>query len=257
MRWFSSTDVGDGILLVTEPHAAEFIRGNLFIVDCGTETLFVDSGLGLCPLESEFIHEFAGPTTLVLTHAHNDHRGGAIKFAERIAHPLEQDVLSSRTHGRTRPKDWPPENLTAARAAGYTFPEYMLDVEPCDGFDPDDYWIEPAPATRLVDEGDQVVVGDRSFEILHLPGHTPGGIGLFEESSGAFFSGDLLYDGPLVDSIPESDVSDFGSSVRRIRELPLTTLHGGHGPSVKRDEMVDLADRYLARVELREPESKQ
>lgn len=246
MRWFSATEVGDGIVLVTEPHAAEFIRGNLFIVDCGTETLFVDSGLGLCPLASEFAQQFERPPTLLLTHAHNDHRGGANEFSERIAHPLEQEVLSSRVHGRTRPKDWPPENLVAARDAGYSFPAYMLDATPHELFDPDEYWIEPAPATRLVGEGDELVVGDRMFQILHLPGHTPGGIGLLEEQTGAFFSGDMLYDGPLVDSLPESDVSDFCSSVRRIRELPLTMLHGGHGPSVGRETMVSLADRYLA-----------
>ena len=49
----SDQDVGDGVTLVTEPHAAEFIRGNFFIVDCSEETLFVDSGLGLASIAAE------------------------------------------------------------------------------------------------------------------------------------------------------------------------------------------------------------
>ena len=80
--------------------------------------------------------------TLVLTHAHNDHRGGAPEFDVRLAHRLEQEVLSARVHGRTRPGDWPAENLRAAMDSGYTFPPYMLERSPRAGFDPDDYWLE-------------------------------------------------------------------------------------------------------------------
>ena len=249
MTWFQTTDVGDGVTLVTEPHAAEFIRGNFFIVDCGEETLFVDSGLGLVSIATELPHHLQRPTTLLLTHGHNDHRGGAKEFEVRVGHRLEQDTLERRAHGRTRPSDWPAESLRAARAAGYTFPDYMLEIEPRPGFDPDDYWIEPAPATRFVDEGDRLSVGSREFGVLHLPGHTPGGIGLIEHGTGAFFSGDLLYDGPLVDGLPESNVDDFVASVARIRELPMSRMHGGHGDSVSRARMVELADRYLSSKE--------
>jgi len=72
---------------------------------------------------------------------------------------------------------------------------------------------------------------------------------LDEEDTGVFFSGDLLYDGPLVDGLPESNAADFAASVARIRDLPLRRLHGGHGPSVSHDQAVELADRYLARTE--------
>jgi glyoxylase-like metal-dependent hydrolase (beta-lactamase superfamily II) len=249
VTWFQTEDVGDGVTLVTEPHAAEFIRGNFFVVDCSHATLFVDSGLGLASIAEELSGEMRDPVTLVLTHAHNDHRGGAPEFAVRLAHPLEQDVLSVRVHGRTRPGDWPAENLRAARASGYTFPSYMLAQSPHPGFDPDDYWLEPAPATAFVEEGDRIAVGSRKFTVLHLPGHTPGGIGLLEEATGVFFSGDLLYDGPLVDGLPESNVADFAASVARIRDLPISRLHGGHGPSISHDQAVELADRYLARTE--------
>ena len=191
-----------------------------------------------------------GSVTLILTHSHNDHRGGAPEFDVRLAHRLEQEMLSTRAHGRTRPSDWPAENLRAAAASGYTFPDYMLARSPYPEFDPDDYWLEPAPATAFVDEGDHLTIGTREFTVLHLPGHTPGGIGLVEESTGVLFSGDLLYDGPLVDGLPESNASDFAASVARIRDLPISRLHGGHGPSISHDRAVELAARYLTRTEV-------
>ncbi len=69
--------------------------------------------------------------------------------------------------------------------------------------------IAPAPPTRLLDDGDVVDCGDRSFEVLHLPGHSPGSIGLWEAASGILFSGDAVYDGPLLDELDGSDIDDY------------------------------------------------
>ena len=58
-------------------------------------------------------------------------------------------------------------------------------------------------------EGDVVETGDREFEVLHLPGHSPGSIALWERSSGSLFSGDAIYDGVIVDNLPGSDVEIY------------------------------------------------
>ena len=52
-----------------------------------------------------------------------------------------------------------------------------------------------------------VDIGNRHFEVLHLPGHSPGSIGLWEEASGTLFSGDAVYDGPLLDELPTSNIA--------------------------------------------------
>jgi glyoxylase-like metal-dependent hydrolase (beta-lactamase superfamily II) len=200
----------------------------------------------LSPIEGQFPEVTARDSVLVLTHPHNDHRGGAADFDHRLAHLLDAPALEERVHGRTRPQDWPEANIQAARSAGYRVPDYMLERNPRADFNPDEYWIEPAPATQLVEEGDRVEVGRRRFTVLHLPGHTPGGIGLLEEDTGIFFSGDLLYDGPLVDGLPESDVEDYVRSVARVRQLPVRVMHGGHNESVSGRRMRELADQYLA-----------
>ena len=147
----------------------------------------------------------------------------------RLAHRLEQEMLSvghtdapARATGRRRTCARPRRPGTRSRTT-------CSRRSPYPGFDPDDYWLEPAPATAFVDEGDRLTIGSREFTVLHLPGHTPGGIGLIEEATGVFFSGDLLYDGPLVDGLPESNAADFAASVARIRDLPVRRVHGGHG----------------------------
>ena len=44
----------------------------------------------------------------------------------------------------------------------------------------------------------------RVFSVLHLPGHSPGSLGLFDETDGLLFSGDALYEGELYDGLPDS-----------------------------------------------------
>jgi glyoxylase-like metal-dependent hydrolase (beta-lactamase superfamily II) len=99
----------------------------------------------------------------------------------------------------------------------------------------------------VVDEGDVIDLGNRHFEVLHLPGHSPGSIGLWEASTGTLFSGDSIYDGPLIDQFPGSSIADYVRTMRRLRALPVTVVHGGHEPSFGRERLVSLVDAYLER----------
>ena len=49
----------------------------------------------------------------------------------------------------------------------------------------------PPPADQLVDDGDEIPVGDQSLRVVHVPGHTPGDIALYHP--GAVFTGDCLF----------------------------------------------------------------
>jgi glyoxylase-like metal-dependent hydrolase (beta-lactamase superfamily II) len=103
-----------------------------------------------------------------------------------------------------------------------------------------------APPMRLLADGDVVDLGDRAFEVLHLPGHSPGSIGLWEASSGVLFSGDALYDGPLLDELDGSDIDAYCATMRRLRDLPVNVVHAGHEPSFGRGRLIELCDAYLA-----------
>ena len=104
-----------------------------------------------------------------------------------------------------------------------------------------DYEIEPAPPTILLDDGDIVDLGDRHFEVLHLPGHSPGGIALWEAATGILFSGDVVYDGELLDDV----IEDYVASMERLRRLPVRLVHGGHFPSFGGARYLELIDAYL------------
>ena len=97
-----------------------------------------------------------------------------------------------------------------------------------------------AAARHVVD------LGDRHFEIFHLPGHSPGSLGLFESSTKVLFSGDAIYDGPLLDELPDSDIAAYLTTIKRLRGLDVRVVHGGHDPSFGRERLVEICDAYLA-----------
>ena len=54
-----------------------------------------------------------------------------------------------------------------------------------------------------------------------------------------------MYDGPLLDELDGSDIDDYVRTMRRLRELPVTAVHGGHEASFDRDRLIQICDAYL------------
>jgi glyoxylase-like metal-dependent hydrolase (beta-lactamase superfamily II) len=245
-HWFESTRIDDGITLLWEPHVDPLIRCNIWHIRGSERDLVVDSGLGIASLAEAAKTLFERPVTAVATHTHYDHIGGFHEFEDRVVHRLEAEKLVtpgkfSSLRGDTIEADL----LASLRKAGYDVAAVLVDALPHDGYDLDAYRVRPAPATRLVEEGDTVAVGDRRFEVLHLPGHSPGSIGLWETASGVLFSGDAIYDGPLLDELPGSDIAVYLKTMERLLELPVTVVHAGHDPSFGRDRLRELAQAYI------------
>ena len=91
----------------------------------------------------------------------------------------------------------------------------------------DEFWVDlPAP-TRLVEDGDKI----ERFEVLHLPGHSAGSTGLFDEKAAVLFSGDTLFrSGVGRTDLPESDHELLEKSLARLFCLPPETeVYPGHG----------------------------
>lgn len=88
----------------------------------------------------------------------------------------------------------------------------------------------PQPDGFLSDS-DIFKVGGLKFEVLHTPGHSPGGICLYNEKEKTLFSGDTLFQGTYgrVD-LPFSDETAMISSLKRLLKLPPETMvYPGHG----------------------------
>ncbi len=105
--------------------------------------------------------------------------------------------------------------------------------------------IAPAPLTRILHENDVIDLGDAAYTVLHLPGHSPGSIGLLDERTGEFFAGDAIYEGQLVDDLPGCDRQAYRRTMSRLAGLDVGVVHGGHGAEFGRERMQAIARSYL------------
>jgi glyoxylase-like metal-dependent hydrolase (beta-lactamase superfamily II) len=164
-----------------------------------------------------------GISRIVLSHAHADHRGGASKLGAPIfCHPAERSGAEG--------DGWLDDILAniddpALRAL---VPKFMLEL---DG--------GPVTIEGTVADGDTVA----GCEVLHLPGHTPGQIGLWRQSDRLAIVSDavFMWNPFTIDGLPgrvrlpplmlRPDDQAARASMRRIAALDPATLWLGHyGP---------------------------
>jgi len=78
-------------------------------------------------------------------------------------------------------------------------------------------------ADVLLSDEQTLPLGEISVEVIHTPGHTPGGICL--HAQGNLFTGDTLFVGDSGRTdLPGGDRLTLGKSIRRLMELPDTTV---------------------------------
>lgn len=239
--WFRISVVDDGLTRITEPYADELVSANVWLVRGRERDLLVDAGLGVASLRAAvdpLLSSGGGDPVLVVTHAHLDHMGSAHEFADCLAHPAE-------AVGDPPPGSLLGPALGAELGLDAALPPLLISALPHPGYDPARYRLRPAVVTRSVRDGDVVDPGGRPLTVLHLPGHTPGSIALFDPGDGSLFSGDVVYDDELLDSIVGADVAQYRASLLRLRSLPVRVVHPGHGPSFGRRRLHAIIDRYL------------
>jgi glyoxylase-like metal-dependent hydrolase (beta-lactamase superfamily II) len=247
--WFSVEATAPGLFRITEPHLARLWRANVFVVKGRERDLLVDSGMGVGDIRAALAPMLDKPLILFTTHNHLDHIGGHRQFtdAEILIHRAEADGLRAPAGPRgLRYDDFDSATRSSFEEAGFAADGLFIDAVPEAGYDPAGHRFEGTRPTRLVDEGEVIDVGDRRFTVLHLPGHSPGSIALWDDVDGVLIAGDTIYDGVLVDTMPCSDVASYLATMERLRSLPVQVVHGGHRASFGRARMLEIIDDYLA-----------
>lgn len=246
-RWFERFRIDDDITLLREPHVNRVIRSNIWHVRGRERNLLVDAGLGLVSLHEAAGDLFEDPLIVVATHTHFDHVGGIHEFDHVAVHEIESRSLAEAWDGMVlRASGFGFDVLQKMRRAGYEIhTDSLLDALPYEGFSPDSHTLKPKTPTLILNEGDVVDLGDRQFRVLHLPGHSPGSIGLFEPGTGALFSGDAIYDGPLLYELPGSDIGAYTATMERLLDLKVTAVHAGHDDSFGGARLREIARKYL------------
>ncbi|WP_376704554.1 MBL fold metallo-hydrolase [Mesorhizobium sp. ISC25] len=230
-HWYETIRMGDGVTLIHEPWIKPFFRCNIWHVRGRDRDLLFDTGLGHFSLRRHVPLLTERKLTCVASHTHFDHIGCHHEFPDRCVHPAEAEILADPRN------EWTVADRYAT--------DDMFDGMP-QGWDTKRYQILPAPAGRLLEQGDILDLGDRAFEVIHTPGHSPGGIALYENRTGILFSGDIVYDGPLIDDVYHSDIDDYVETLLRMRDLDVSVVHGGHFPSFGKVRYRQLVDEYLA-----------
>jgi glyoxylase-like metal-dependent hydrolase (beta-lactamase superfamily II) len=247
-HWFEFERLADGITRIWEPHVIRVMQCNVWHVQGRDRDLIIDTGMGLASLTQAAAEVFSKPLAAVATHTHLDHVGSLHEFPERVVHVSEADHLKRQSENFSMLReDHAVDFIAGLERAGYEVGTTFITALPCAAFDLRKFSCPAAPATRLVREGDVLDLGNRVFEILHLPGHSPGSMGLWEAATGIFFSGDAIYDGPLLDELPGSDIAVYMDTMRRLEALPARLVHAGHDPSFDGARLRELARAYLKR----------
>ena len=229
--WFELQRFSNDITLIREPHVLGGAYTNMWHVRGSDHDLLLDSGMGVLSLREHVTQLTEKPVICVASHTHFDHIGGHHEFEQRLVHEIEAPILASAD---------PHDTVLAGYRTG------AFDAIPYPDFDPGDYSITAAPATRTVKDGDIVDLGNRHLEVMHLPGHSPGSIVLWEAATQTLISGDVVTEGKLLDELYHSSSDDYVRSLERIRDLRVDVVHPGHYDGFGRERFVELIDAYIA-----------
>jgi glyoxylase-like metal-dependent hydrolase (beta-lactamase superfamily II) len=191
----------------------EFYDSNIYVIQ-SEKSIVLDCGTGQRHEKIlKNLKDVIDPSKvnkIVLSHRHYDHTGGA----EGLQEALEAELLVHETAAEAlRSGD---EVTTAASAFGMSFPK--LEV-------------------TALSEGDEIDLGDVNLKVLHIPGHSICSMALWEESSKTLFSGDTVYtDGGIGRwDLPTGDGPELMVSLNRLKDMDLSNLYPGHGPSSEGD----------------------
>ncbi|MBR9862148.1 MAG: MBL fold metallo-hydrolase [Rhodobacteraceae bacterium] len=229
--WYRLRKLSDGVTWIDEPHIKEFFRCNIWHVRGRDKDMLVDSGMGVLSLREWVPLVSERPLDAVASHTHFDHIGTHHEFDCRLCHAAEADILAAPSRENT----W---------AADYVKDDIFTELPP-EPYQSATYTVKSAPATRILQDGSIIDLGDRHFEVIHTPGHSPGGIALWEAETEMLISGDILYDGPLIESDDPVEMAQYVDSMKRLLSLPARVVHGGHFKSFSGERYRELITNWL------------
>ncbi|OED41589.1 MBL fold metallo-hydrolase [Chromatiales bacterium (ex Bugula neritina AB1)] len=229
--WYSVRKFSDEIRLISELHITEFYRCNIWHIRGSRSDALIDSGMGVVSLREQVPLVTEKSLVAVASHTHFDHIGCHHEFEHRCVHAAEAELLAAPTRQNTLADPYVNDEIfTALPPLPYLSSTYA---------------VKAAPASRILVDGDVIDLGNRQLEVIHTPGHSPGGIALWESATETLFSGDIVYDGPLIEDTYHANAEDYYASMKRLLDVPVTTVHGGHFESYGRERHRQIIREWL------------
>jgi glyoxylase-like metal-dependent hydrolase (beta-lactamase superfamily II) len=195
---------------------------HIYVIDGGSEMAIVDAGMGgKYGATDQILANIADSGvdtdkigTLILTHYHADHAGGARDFRERLG----VEVLGSP--------------LTIATLAIGDEEQISLPFAKSSGFYPADYVFEPCPGRGVLTEGATFSVGNLQISVYETPGHCDGHVSLLVEGGDRTYliGGDLVFYGGTIiaQNIHDCSIQKYAASTLKIADVEFEAFLPGH-----------------------------
>lgn len=187
------------------------IAGNGHVTNCyivydniTKETIIIDPGYDANKIIKRIEKHKLKPKYAVFTHCHGDHIG-AIDELKYKYDDMDIAINKNDVEGYLNP------NINYTQALGLNQPKEMITVK--------------------LDDNDKIYIGDIEFEIIHTPGHTVGGMCLYNKENDILFSGDTLFANTYGRTdLATANHEEMKKSLKRLFDLPGgTIIYSGHG----------------------------
>lgn len=218
--WFTVDKIDECTFVISE--YSHWEETHCYLLIGKEKALLIDTGLGVCDISKEVSKLTSKHICAVATHIHWDHIGGHKYYPDFFAHRAELDWLSGKF-------PLPVETVKQLISKDCILPQE---------FDIGSYDIFQGKPSSLICDGDTIDLGNRKIIALHTPGHSPGHLCFFEEESGYFFSGDLIYKGMLFANYPSTDPKAYLESLEKVSSLPIKRIFPGHHSLDLKNEII-------------------
>lgn len=228
---------------------------NSYMIVSKDRNLIIDTGFHTKGCKDSFMEGIQkmnidlGKTDLLITHLHSDHSGLAADLSKEGVNVYVGEIDGSMINAMTGKEYW--EKFEGYKKMfGLEKDHISLDDHPGYRYCPK----EPVPFVPLK-EGDVIDVGSYAFEVVDIPGHTPGHIGLYERRHKLFFCGDHILD-KITPNIAfwgfDQDIlSVYLNSLKKVYAYDIDYLFTAHRNIIRdhRRRICELYDHHEKRLE--------
>lgn len=230
--WFKVFIVGENVYAIAEPYNYEEVISYLII---GTKkALLFDSGNGLGSISSVVKELTKLPVTVLNSHTHYDHIGGNHEFDNILALETEYTLYWAKN-------GWSHDLVKNEVAPDAFCMEKLPDLDTAT------YHIKPFSISTFINDGHIIDLGQRTLEVISVPGHTSDAIALLDREHGYLWTGDTFYEAAIWLFFDGTDLEAYEKSIRKLADLStsLKKLFPAHNtPIAEPVRLLELVDAF-------------
>jgi hydroxyacylglutathione hydrolase len=228
--WFRLEKINDKVWRIADGDI-----DNIYLIEGKDSALLIDNGTGAANLRDYIKSITTLPLIVVNTHAHPDHTGSINQFEKIHAHPDDFETIRFFSTKEMR------ANLAVTMGLNRVPDSLKFHIN-------DSSYM---PVLAPVSDGHVFDLGDRTVEVIHVPGHTKGSICLLDHKDKLLYTGDnnntLVWLHPQ-DALP---LEIYLTSLQKLedREKQFTTLLPGHGAAIDKafiGEQIECTKRIIS-----------